>query len=137
MLFDLPAAFKPIKKILSGSAGRCNIKNIIGILANGSYALCGIGYTVPELIFGFISKDNLKDIWEEHPVIKDIRENIPSKLEGICRDCLFRDLCLGSCIAMNFEESGSLFSSYRFCEITNEKGLFRATRKRENSRRIE
>ncbi|MBW1973493.1 MAG: radical SAM protein, partial [Deltaproteobacteria bacterium] len=136
LLFDLPAAFKPIKKILSGSAGRCNIKNIIGILADGSYALCGIGYTVPDLIFGFISKDNLRDIWEEHPIIKDIRENLPEKLEGICRDCLFNYYCLGSCVAMNFHDTGSLFSSYRLCEILNKKGLFPETRKRGNSRRI-
>ena len=46
-----PAAFRPLGRIFgqdSTGCGTCGILNILGVLADGSYALCGIGEHVPE-----------------------------------------------------------------------------------------
>ena len=75
--------------------GICGIYGILGVLANGSYALCGIGETVPELVFGHASKDPLADVWKDNPVLREIREGLPRRLGGICGECLMKGVCLG------------------------------------------
>jgi SynChlorMet cassette radical SAM/SPASM protein ScmF len=126
--FDIPIAFKPIRNLLSGDTGRCTILNILSIISDGSISLCGIGVTIPELIFGHIAKDNLKHIWETSPKIRSLREEIPAKLKGICSDCMHRDLCLGTCVANNYHRTKSFSTPYFFCEDADLNDLFPRTR---------
>jgi SynChlorMet cassette radical SAM/SPASM protein ScmF len=122
--FDIPQAFFPIKKLLHEGMSRCAVKNILGILSGGEMALCGIGATVPELVFGRMGADHIKDIWSSHQFFVELREQIPSSFTGICGNCIFRDTCIGSCIANNYHQSGNLTSSYFFCEESNRLGIF-------------
>jgi len=46
----------------------CSILKILGVLADGSYALCGIGTQIQELVFGNAQKDNLAEIKRRDPV---------------------------------------------------------------------
>jgi SynChlorMet cassette radical SAM/SPASM protein ScmF len=110
--------------------GVCGIHRILGVLADGSYALCGIGETVPELIFGHASGDPLDGVWNGHPVLREIREGMPKRLGGVCGECLMKGVCLGSCIAQNYYRDRSLWASNWFCEEARELGLFPATRLR-------
>jgi len=45
LVFSLPHAFHPLSRIFGNGkqsgCGRCNIRGILGILGDGSYALCG------------------------------------------------------------------------------------------------
>ena len=52
IFFSHPPAFRPLKRIISknGKLTNCGIRNIIGVLANGHFALCGIGSHIPELV---------------------------------------------------------------------------------------
>jgi radical SAM protein with 4Fe4S-binding SPASM domain len=108
----------------------CGIQGIIGVLPNGSYALCGIGSYIPELVFGHAAKDRLADVWADHPILRDIREGLPDKLTGICSDCLLRSLCRGFCLAQNYYRTQDLWAPYWFCQQAEAAGLFPDSRKR-------
>lgn len=123
-----PIAFRPLNKVFNSSNGKCGIFSIIGVLGNGKYALCGIGETVPELVFGDAAKDKLADIWNNNKVLNAIRKGLPKELNGICEDCIHRTMCLGSCIAMNYYRSHDLFAPYWYCEEAHKKHLFPASR---------
>lgn len=129
--YHRPIAFKPMGKLFGGNGlGKCNILGIIGVLATGVYALCGIGESVPELIFGDAKKDSLKAVWENHAILNEIRSGMPEKMEGICKECILKHYCLGSCIAQNYYSTKNLWSGFWFCEQANHLNLFPATRKR-------
>jgi len=131
LFFDHPAAFRPMSRLF-GPAGngchRCGIFGILGVLGDGSFALCGIGETVPELVFGHAARDRLKDVWHNCSVLRELRQGLPSKLEGVCGRCLMKHLCLGSCVASNYQRGGRLWSGYWYCEEALARGLFPETR---------
>lgn len=128
--FDVPAAFRSLTRFIKGSCGQCAVLNILGLLPSGALALCGIGTLVPELIYGNIAREDLKQVWCASPGLLQLRALIPDGLEGICAQCLHRRVCLGSCVANNYFHSGSLSAPYSFCQQADELGLFPSTRKR-------
>jgi SynChlorMet cassette radical SAM/SPASM protein ScmF len=131
LFLDQPAAFRPLSRLLGregSGCSRCGILGIIGVLGDGSYALCGIGETVPELVFGHAAEDRLEDVWKRAVVLNELREGLPERLEGVCRRCLMKHLCLGSCVASNYQRSGSLWATYWYCEEAYSQGIFPQTR---------
>ena len=128
--FDIPFAFYSIRRLLDEDLSSCTIKNILGLLAGGELSLCGIGITVPEMIFGRIENDDLHAVWCHSPGLIQLREKIPDALEGICFRCLHRDLCQGTCVANNYHATGRLNAGHRFCQIADEMGLFPDSRKK-------
>lgn len=123
--FDHPVAFRSMRKIASAkSPNVCGIKRIIGVLATGDYAICGIGASVRELTFGRVGVDRLADIWHGHPVLVALRNDLPSRLTGVCSECLMKKMCLGHCVAQNYYRSHDLFSPFWFCEHAKSAGLF-------------
>ena len=128
VVYSHPEAFRPLSKIFGKPSGRCGIFSIIGVLGTGKYALCGIGESVPELVFGHASKDKLADVWNNNQILKDIREGLPRDLKGICKDCLMKNNCLASCIAMNYYRHRDLMAPHWYCEESHKLGLFPASR---------
>lgn len=131
LIYSHPPAFRPLSDLYGADgtgSGLCAIMNIIGVLSDGSYALCGIGETVQELVFGHISQEPLADVWSDNPVLLSIREGLPGRLEGICSECAMKNMCLGCCIAHNYSQSKSLWVGNWYCEMAHSKGLFPATR---------
>jgi SynChlorMet cassette radical SAM/SPASM protein ScmF len=128
--FDIPFAFHSIHRLLDNSLGRCTVMNILGMLANGELALCGIGTMIPELVYGHIAVDDLRDVWCNHQGLGSLREQVPLQLKGICAQCIHRDFCQGECIANNFHVTGSLDAPNFFCDQADKLGLFPASRKR-------
>lgn len=124
VFFDLPIAFHSIRRLTYDPLGSCHILNILGMLAEGELALCGIGTTVPELVYGNIGVDDLRTVWCDSPGLKYLRQVIPSQLEGICGRCIHRDLCLGACVANNYHLSGRLQAAYQFCQAAEDMSLF-------------
>jgi SynChlorMet cassette radical SAM/SPASM protein ScmF len=131
--FDIPFAFYSIRKLLDDSLATCSVRNILGLLAGGELSLCGIGVTVPELIYGHMGRDSLSDVWCNSSGLIQLREQVPAKLEGTCAQCLHRDLCQGACVANNFHSSGRINAPYQFCQKASDLGLFPQSRKREFS----
>jgi SynChlorMet cassette radical SAM/SPASM protein ScmF len=133
LFYSHPLAFRPLGKIFGDKTDGCSVcgvLNILGVLANGSYALCGIGQTVPDLVFGHSDVDRLEDVWNNSYVLKELREGLPQRLEGICGDCVMKSRCLGSCIAQNYYSSRNIWASYWYCDKAKKKGLFPETRVR-------
>lgn len=125
--FDVPIAFRKLSKMFGKSGdgcATCGILRIIGVLANGSYALCGIGNHVSELVFGHAAQDSLADTWKNHAKLNELREGIPRRFEGICARCHFNRVCGASCIAQNYYRSNSLWEPFWFCEEAYDQGLF-------------
>jgi SynChlorMet cassette radical SAM/SPASM protein ScmF len=130
VFFDIPFAFRPIRDFLQGNIGHCDILHILGILAGGELSLCGIGVTVPELIFGNIGHDNLADIWYNNHSLKELRGLIPYSFEGICGDCLHQEICLGDCIANTYQQTKTLNAPFYFCVQADRLELFPASRRK-------
>jgi SynChlorMet cassette radical SAM/SPASM protein ScmF len=131
--YDHPVAFRPLGKMFGDTGdgcSTCGIIGILGVLSDGSFALCGIGANMPELVFGHAETDRLKDVWETTGILKELREGLTNRLEGICGDCLMKDLCLGSCIAQNYYTNKNLWAPFWYCEEAGKAGLFPETRKR-------
>ena len=130
---DIPVAFYSIRMLLDHSFSTCAVKNILGLLAGGELSLCGIGVTVPELIFGHIASDSLRDVWCNSPGLIQLREQVSAKMEGICARCIHRNLCLGGCVADNFYVSNKLNAPNPLCHAADRMGLFPELRKRKLS----
>jgi len=130
IVYDIPIAFHPIKRFLTGGVSKCNIFNILGIISTGELSLCGIGNTVPELIYGNIKNEDLRNVWTECSGLKRLRKDIPKHFEGICGNCIHKNFCLGACVANNYFRAGKLNASYYFCEEADTMGLFPQTRKK-------
>jgi len=130
LFYGHPVAFRALGRLFGpdGDCGICGIRHILGVLADGSYALCGIGESVPELVFGHASRDSLSDVWSGSPVLREIREGMPRRLEGVCGECLMKGICLGSCVAQNYYRSRNLWAPFWYCEEARRAGLFPATR---------
>lgn len=127
--FDYPLAFRPLSR-LAGPSGlsRCGVLGILGVLANGQYALCGIGESVPELVFGQAGQDALASVWHDHATLKALRAGLPSRLGGICGRCLMKSRCLGACLAQNYYRRRDLFAPFWFCEMAEAVALFPESR---------
>jgi SynChlorMet cassette radical SAM/SPASM protein ScmF len=130
IFFDITFAFRPIRRLLDDSFGKCAVRNILGVLASGELSLCGIGVTIPELIYGHIEKDDLREVWCHNPKLALLREQIPVGLEGICAECIHRDYCQGECVAHNFHTRGKLNAPYYLCDQAEALGLFPISRRR-------
>lgn len=129
LFFDNPLAFRPLSRMARGDGcDTCGIMGIIGVIPTGHYALCGIGEHIPELVFGRVGVDSLAEIWRENELLKELREGLPQRLEGICNRCLMRHLCLGSCIAQNYYDARDLWAPFWFCREAEQMGLFPRTR---------
>jgi SynChlorMet cassette radical SAM/SPASM protein ScmF len=129
LIIHYPQAFRNLRLIASGDGcSACGIFGILGVIAGGHYALCGIGEQVPDLVFGRVGKDPLEEVWRENAVLKALREGLPERLEGVCGRCLMKWRCKGSCVAQNYYRKGSLWAPNWFCEQAEEAGLFPTSR---------
>lgn len=124
IFLDVPLAFQGPARLLRSSVGKCTIHNIIGLLGNGDLALCGIGTSVEDLLYGNINTDDLGDVWKNSPKLIELRHLIPDTLEGICSRCVHKMFCKGACVASNYNRTGKLNAPYHFCEKAETLGLF-------------
>lgn len=128
IIFDLPPAFKTIDEIKRTGLGECRILNILGILANGEFSMCGIGQTMEQLRIGNVLKDSIAEVWKNNRFLLSLRESLPKKLKGICSRCIFRFQCLGACRADAYALNGDLYAPFFLCQDFFEAGLFPASR---------
>jgi SynChlorMet cassette radical SAM/SPASM protein ScmF len=126
--YSWPMAFYSLRRLITRGGDTCGIFSILGILATGQFAMCGIGVEVPELVYGQLGKDNLEQVWCEHPTLQALRRDLPGNLEGVCGNCILKQKCLGSCVANNYHESGHLTEAFWFCKNAEELGFFPVNR---------
>jgi len=122
VLFDIPPVFLKPEEIRKGCL--CGIRSSLSILPDGSVSICGIGSTAKDAAAGNIHRDPVMRIWRESHFFKNLRKNLPGRLEGICGECIMKYICLGKCRAAAYWESGSFYSPFWFCRQAYEKGIF-------------
>ena len=129
LFIHYPHAFRALHRIAGGDGcASCGIFGILGVIASGHYALCGIGEQVKELVFGEVGKDRLEAVWRENAILNALREGLPGRLEGVCSRCLMKGRCMGSCLAQNYYRKGNPWAPNWFCEQAEIAGLFPASR---------
>lgn len=128
LFFDYPMAFYNLRRLLQQPASSCGIFGILGILCTGHMAMCGIGVAVPELVYGKVGVERVVDVWNHHPMLIDLRNGLKENLEGVCGACIFKQQCLGNCVAENFHQTRRLTAPFWFCRQASEAGLFPLSR---------
>jgi SynChlorMet cassette radical SAM/SPASM protein ScmF len=130
LTFSHPVVFKPLSRIFCSATGCdvCRIHNILGVLSDGSFSLCGIGEHLPDLVFGHAGTDTLRDVWNHSEVLKELRRGLPGRLQGVCGDCLMKKVCRGNCIAQNYYRTHNLWAPFWYCEEAEKMGLFPVNR---------
>jgi len=124
LFFSWPMAFHSIRRLQTDNGANCSLLNILGVLSSGEIALCGIGIQEKDLIYGQLGKEKVNDIWKNSPGLKKLRAGIPNNLGGICGTCVFKNRCLGSCIAQNYHSTKQLTAPFWFCRDADKVGSF-------------
>ena len=127
----VPPAMSTVKELLryGGEGAGCHVRHILGILGTGEIALCGIGRNLPELCFGKLGRDSLREVWMNHPVLRQMRQDLAGPFPGVCGDCLHAGRCMTHCLAQNYEANGQLVSPSPLCAEAVRRGVFPATRR--------
>ena len=127
----VPPALSTVKELLryGGEGGGCHVRHILGILGTGEMALCGIGRNLPELCFGKLGRDRLREVWMNHPVLRQMRKDLAGPYPDVCGDCLHAGRCMTHCLAQNYEANGKLVSPSPLCAEAVRRGAFPPTRR--------
>jgi len=134
IFLSMPPALTPFSELwrTNGKSCDCGVSGILGILGSGEIALCGIGQTIPELVYGHLGKDSIREIWLNHPVILGLRRDLQNVngYPGICGSCIHAKSCRTGCVANNYSYGGKLVSPPWLCDEAERRGLFPENRLR-------
>ena len=127
----VPPAMASVRELLryGGDGAGCNVRHVLGLLGTGEMALCGIGRNVPELCFGRLGRDSLREVWLTNPALVRMRKEMAGPFPGVCGDCIHAGRCLTHCLAQNFEANGKLVSPSPLCAEAERRGVFPPTRR--------
>jgi SynChlorMet cassette radical SAM/SPASM protein ScmF len=133
VMFDQPPAFRGLQPTARNETqNHCGVLSTISLLTSGEYAMCGIGQSFREFVFGKVGEVALEQIWNGSLTLLRLRAGLPDRLAGVCGHCILKSACLGTCVAENYARHGSLWGPYWFCESAEKVGLFPASRLEEN-----
>jgi SynChlorMet cassette radical SAM/SPASM protein ScmF len=133
VILNIPLSLRPLKELVSNSnAGDCGVDHILGILGSGTVALCGIGRTMPELVYGRLGHDSIRDIWLNHPAVVRLRNDLKDfeNYPELCRNCIFIRKCRTGCVVQNYSNFGKLIWPHAMCIEAQENGRFSQSRKK-------
>ncbi len=133
VIINIPLSLRPLKELVANSnAGDCGVDHILGILGSGTVALCGIGRTMPELAYGKLGQDSIRDIWLNHPAVVKLRNDLMdfSNYPELCRNCIFMRKCRTGCVVQNYSNFGKLIWPHAMCIDAQHNGRFSQSRKK-------
>ena len=102
----------------------CSFPYILGIEANGDVAPCDGFFAFPEMIVGNIYDNSLEYIWENSPILKEIRKINYQDLKGVCSKCKYAEYCGGGCRASAYNKYRDLTMPDPACQQYYEEGIF-------------
>jgi SynChlorMet cassette radical SAM/SPASM protein ScmF len=126
--YSWPMAFYGLRRLMNDGSCTCGIFGVLGILATGHMAMCGIGVQIPELCYGMLGVDRVAEVWCDHVTLLALRRSLPDDLEGVCGRCILRQRCLGNCVAENYHQARRLTAAYWFCQQAEQADLFPTAR---------
>ena len=134
LYLETPPALYTVGELLARPPVGCQIRHILGILATGEMALCGVGRMVPGLCFGSLRDTGLAAVWQGHPVLRQLRQELGGIYPEVCGLCIHAAQCLTHCVAQNYVESGRLVWPDALCAGAYERGRFPVERLRAGAR---
>jgi len=138
IILNIPPALSSLRRLRrsGASCGDCSVRGVLGILGTNQYALCGIGSTCPEFVYGQLGKDSVRDIWLTNPTILYLRRALADvdSFPGICARCIFARACRTGCVADNYVQSGQLIATEWMCAEAVRRGAFPAARAQRKSK---
>ena len=141
VIVNIPPALASLRKLRrsGASCGDCGVRGILGVLGTNQYALCGIGSTCSEFVYGRLGKDSVRDIWLSNPTVLHLRRALADvgSFPGICVRCIFARTCRTGCVADNYVRTGQLIATEWMCAEALRRGVFPSARaqRRNESRR--
>jgi len=128
----MPPALSSLRRLQTsgGSCGDCGVRGILGILGTNHFALCGIGTTCPEFLYGVLGQDSVRDIWLNNPTVLYLRQALADLdgFPGICAQCIFARVCRTGCVADNHVQAGKLIATEWMCAEAVRRGTFPSAR---------
>lgn len=94
-------------------SGNC-FSNFVSIAANGDIYPCGRFVGNSDFKMGNINNDSMKDVFQNHPLYKEIEER-QEKLKD-CKKCDVNSLCRGGCSHHAYVAYGTINERDYFCE---------------------
>lgn len=83
---------------------------------------CQIGATVPEFKAGNIRETSFKEIWQNAPILKEMRKLHVDNLNEECSTCEIRYFCGGGCRTQAYLDTGNLCGMDPKCTLGENKG---------------
>jgi len=109
------------------AGGRCNYRNLLAILPDGSLSLCAVGLYRKELIIGNILHDSIQEVWTSGAGFLNVLRTLnPVELKGVCSQCVFNRYCANKCPAFVYLYYNTFKASYPPCQMLFENRLFPA-----------
>ena len=128
LLPNAPPAFLSLPRLVP--LATCPVRNILGILPDGTASFCGIAFTRPELSMGRVTeKGELGRIWRTHPLLLDLRTALEGPRPEPCGGCLFGRSCMGHCAMESYERTGGFGAPDLLCAKAWSEGLFPESRR--------
>lgn len=131
---NTPPALMPISEMIrrQGNSGDCGVLGILGFLGSGKIALCGIGRNIPDLVYGRLGVDSIREVWFGHPTLIKLRQvlNDVDNYPGICGECAMARHCRTGCVAQNFVNGKQLVWPDVLCRDASQQGRFPVTRQK-------
>jgi SynChlorMet cassette radical SAM/SPASM protein ScmF len=129
LIIGIAPALSTLRQLAQSVGQHCSVRHNLGILGSGEMALCGIGRNVPELCFGRLGRDSLREIWFSNPVLQQLRKDLDGPYPDICGECIHARTCLMHCVAQNYLDHGKLASPSAICLDAMARGLFPDSRR--------
>lgn len=98
---------------------------LLGVLPNGDVTVCALSRENQDLYFGNVKEGRLKEMWQRARMDLLRSEYVAADhLSGICGDCVWSDICKGSCRAWAYESGGSFDAPFPICQQMADDGTF-------------
>ncbi len=107
----------------------CECHDVVGIMPSGDVCLCGIVKDMDVFVYGNVKDRSLNDILKNSDNYCAL-EAIEEKLEGLCQECAVKSLCKGSCRAVAYSATGSIYAPNPLCLEMDLAGKFPLRKKR-------
>ena len=80
----------------------------LAVRADGVFVPCG---QIPHVELGRINRENLRDVWRDHPELNKLRERSLIRLDSFkfCKGCDYLNYCTGSCPALAYNMVRDLY----------------------------
>ena len=120
--YSWPMAFHSLKRLARDGRDSCGIFGILGLLASGHYAMCGIGVQIPELTYGRIGQDALAEVWCQNPMLANCARACRPDWKGCVRSVYSRCSAWAVVWQRTITRSRQLTAAYWFCEQAEKEG---------------